>query len=52
MLEKYVLPKDILIYNRCKYVVEENIRLISACADLENGNIEALGKKCLQHMKG
>lgn len=52
MLEKYVLPKDILIYNRCKYVVEENIRLISACADLENGNIEALGKKMFATHEG
>ena len=52
MLEKYVLPKDILIYNRCKYVVEENIRLISACPDLENGNIEALGKKMFATHEG
>ena len=52
MLEKYVLPKDILIYNRCKYVVEENRRLISACADLENGNIEALGKKMFATHEG
>jgi galactokinase len=52
MLEKYVLPKDILIYNRCKYVVEENIRLISACTDLENGNIEALGKKMFATHEG
>ena len=52
MLEKYVLPKDILIYSRCKYVVEENIRLISACADLENGNIEALGKKMFATHEG
>ena len=52
MLEKYILPKDILIYNRCKYVVEENIRLISACADLENGNIEALGKKMFATHEG
>jgi galactokinase len=52
MLEKYVLPKDILIYNRCKYVVEENTRLISACADLENGDIEALGKKMFATHEG
>ena len=52
MLEKYVLPKDILIYNRCKYVVDENIRLISACTDLENGNIEALGKKMFATHEG
>jgi galactokinase len=52
MLEKYVLPKDILIYNRCKYVVEENSRLISACTDLENDDIEALGKKMFATHEG
>jgi galactokinase len=52
MLEKYVLPKDLLIYNRCKYVVEENIRLISACTDLENGDIEALGKQMFATHEG
>jgi galactokinase len=52
MLEKYVLPKDLLIYNRCKYVVEENSRLISACADLKNGDIEALGKQMFATHEG
>ena len=52
MLEKYVLPKDALIYNRCKYVVEENARLLSACADLQNGNIEALGEKMFATHEG
>ena len=52
MLDKYVLPKDALIYNRCKYVVEENLRLLSACADLQNGNIEALGEKMFATHEG
>jgi galactokinase len=52
MLEKYVLPKDALIYNRCKYVVEENARLLSACDDLQNGNIEALGEKMFATHEG
>ncbi len=43
MLEQYVAPKDALIYKRCKYVVEENERLLSACEDLKNGNVKAMG---------
>ena len=45
MLDKYILHDDILIYHRCKYVVEENMRLLAACKDLEAGNISAFGKK-------
>lgn len=52
MLDEYILPKDVLIYNRCKYVVEENARLLSACADLQNGNIKALGEKMFETHEG
>lgn len=45
MLDKYVLPESMLIYQRCKYVVDENNRLLQACADLKKGDIGALGKK-------
>lgn len=45
MLDKYVLPKDALIYQRCKYVVDENNRLLQACNDLKKGDITSLGKK-------
>jgi galactokinase len=45
MLNKHVAPKDKVIFRRCKYVVEENIRLLEGCEDLKAGNIEALGKK-------
>ena len=45
MLDKYVLHDDILIYQRCKYVVEENNRLLAACKDLEQGNIPAFGAR-------
>lgn len=45
MLDKFVLHDDIMIYQRCKYVVEENSRLLAACKDLEEGNISAFGKK-------
>ncbi|MES2880561.1 MAG: galactokinase, partial [Bacteroidota bacterium] len=45
MLNKFVLPKDQLIYNRCKYIVEENERVVRAVTDLNEGNLQALGDK-------
>lgn len=45
LLDKYVLPNDLLVYQRCKYIVEENIRLLDACFDLEQGNLRAFGSK-------
>jgi galactokinase len=52
MLETSVLPKDELIYRRCKYVVEENIRLLEGCQDLKNGNIKGLGQKMFKTHEG
>ena len=52
MLHSYVRDKDPLIYKRCRYVVEENIRLLLACEDLKAGNLKALGKKIFQTHKG
>jgi len=48
MLDKYILHDDILIYQRCKYVVEENNRLLAACHDLEQGNIAAFGARMFE----
>ena len=48
MLDKYVFPKDKLIYQRCKYVVDENNRLLQACNDLKKGDVKALGKKMFE----
>lgn len=45
MLDKFVLPQSKLIDQRSRFVVQENQRLLSACADLQNGNIHALGAK-------
>ncbi len=45
MLDKYVLPKNELIDQRARFVVQEVERLKSGCDDLLQGNIEALGKK-------
>jgi galactokinase len=45
MLDEYVLPKDALIDQRARFVVEEIERLVTGCEDLKQGNIAALGKK-------
>lgn len=42
-LQQYV--KDPVILKRCKYVVEENERLLSGCAALQNGDVATMGKK-------
>ncbi len=52
MLQEHVLPKDELIYKRCKYVLEENHRLLAACDDLKKGDIAALGQKMFRTHEG
>lgn len=44
MLEKYVKDRDMDAYEKCMYVVNENIRLIQAAGYLKDGNLKALGK--------
>jgi galactokinase len=52
MLDRHVAPKDALVYKRCQYVVEENLRLLAATRDLADGNIEAFGQKMFQTHDG
>jgi len=52
MLNEHVASKDETIFKRCKYVVEENIRLLQGCEDLKSGDIEALGKKMFRTHEG
>lgn len=52
MLEESVAQEDALAYKRCRYVVEENIRLQEACHDLHAGNLPALGQKMLATHRG
>ena len=52
MLRKYVLPKDEVIFKRCKYVVEEIDRLLTGCDDLERGDIKGLGQKMFRTHEG
>lgn len=52
MLKEYVQPKDAIIYQRCKYVVEERERLITGCKALQDGDIKTLGKKMFETHHG
>lgn len=52
MLEAYVAGPEPLIYRRCKYIVEENARLIGACIDLEKGDLAAFGAKLYETHEG
>jgi galactokinase len=52
MLQTLVAPKDEIIFKRCKYVVEENIRLLEGCEDLKKGHLEALGEKMFRTHEG
>ncbi|MBA9079317.1 galactokinase [Rufibacter quisquiliarum] len=45
MLQRHQPEFDPVVYKRCKYVVEENLRVEEACADLERGDLEAFGQK-------
>jgi galactokinase len=44
MLDVYVAQNK-LVYNRCRFVVEENARLLAACNDLQRNDLAAFGKK-------
>lgn len=52
MLMKHVAPVDPLVFTRCKYVVEENERLLLACEALKNGHMEVLGEKMFASHEG
>ena len=43
MIQKYKDKMNATIYRRCKYVVEENDRVLQACGDLEKGDLKSFG---------
>ncbi|MGD1044425.1 MAG: galactokinase [Bacteroidota bacterium] len=43
MMQKCKNKMNPTIYRRCKYVVEENDRVLSACTELEKGNLKTFG---------
>lgn len=50
MLEACV--HDPIVFNRCKYVIEENNRLLEGCIDLQNSNLRAFGQKMFATHEG
>jgi galactokinase len=45
MLDRHVKPVNETVYRRCKFIVEENERLLTACEALKAGDLATLGKK-------
>lgn len=43
MVNKHLKDKNEVIYRRCKYIVEENQRLLTACDALKAGDLTTLG---------
>lgn len=52
MVEECLSKESNDIYHRCKYVVEENNRLLAACEDLNAGKIEDFGQKMYETHQG
>ena len=51
MVNQHVKGNEV-IYRRCKYVIEENTRLLEGCEDLKKGDIGALGAKMYRSHEG
>jgi galactokinase len=45
MLDQHVKPQNETVYRRCKFVVQENERLLTACEALRHGDLQTLGEK-------
>jgi galactokinase len=43
MVTKHLKDKNSVVYQRCKYIVEENQRLLMACEALKAGDLKTLG---------
>ncbi len=52
MLNMYVLPKNAVVYNRAKFIIEELNRVENACQDLKNDDVKSLGKKMFETHDG
>ncbi len=44
LLDKYVKPKDVDVYQKCRFVVEENERVLQAVEQLKSGDLKSLGQ--------
>ncbi|MFH5832472.1 galactokinase [Halalkalibaculum sp. DA384] len=45
LLDKHRDEMNPIIYKRCRFVIEENERVLKGCDDLENRNIDAFGDR-------
>lgn len=52
MIEECLTGESSDIYDRCKYVVEENNRLLAACDDLQQNKIAEFGQKMYETHAG
>jgi galactokinase len=52
MVNEMIKPKDETIYRRCKFVVEENDRLLTGTQDLKRNDVAAFGKKMFATHEG
>jgi galactokinase len=46
------IEKNSIVYNRCRFVVEEIDRLLAGCGDLQQNNIKAFGKRMFKTHDG
>lgn len=44
MLNEHKKQMDEIIFKRCKYVIEENCRVVEACVSLEKGDLKSFGR--------
>ncbi len=52
LLNNYKDKLDSVVYKRCKYVIEENQRVLDACNDLKNNNYRSFGERMIASHEG
>jgi galactokinase len=52
MLEEHSGQMDEVVFRRCKFVIEENQRVLDSCDDLERDDIQAFGQKMYKSHHG
>ncbi|MFE7084767.1 galactokinase [Sphingobacterium spiritivorum] len=52
MLDEVVKKRDEDVYIKCRYVVEENLRVVAACQAMEKGDLVSLGQHIYASHKG
>jgi galactokinase len=52
LLDAHRLEFDPIVYRRCRYVIEENLRVIAACKALERDDLKLLGRLMNQSHQG